>query len=65
MLKYLARLGGAHTGIIRQSEFFIYTKQDAEAIEKCMELGYKFPAITTWIRAKKEDFEKELGDRVF
>ena len=57
LFKYLARLGGPY-GIIRQSEFFIYTKQDQEAIEKCMELGYKFPAITTWIRAKKEDFKK-------
>ena len=54
--KLLARLGGPK-GLIRQSEFFVYTKKDREAIEKCMELGYKFPEITTWIRAKKEDFE--------
>ena len=54
--KLLARLGGPK-GLIRQSEFFVYTKKDREALEKCMELGYKFPEITTWIRAKKEDFE--------
>ncbi len=54
--KLLARLGGKN-GIIRQSEFFVYTKKDREAVEKCMSLGYKFPEITTWIRAKKEDFE--------
>ncbi len=54
--KMIARLGGPK-GIIRQSEFFVYTKKDREALEKCMELGYKFPEITTWIRAKKEDFE--------
>ena len=54
--KMLARLGGPN-GVIRQSEFFVYTKKDREALEKCMELGYKFPEITTWIRAKKEDFE--------
>ena len=53
--KLLARLGG-EKGIIRQSEFFVYTKKDREAIEECMALGYKFPEITTWIRAKKEDF---------
>ncbi len=53
--KMLARLGG-EKGIIRQSEFFVYTKKDREALEKCMALGYKFPEITTWIRAKKEDF---------
>ena len=51
----IARLGGPK-GIIRQSEFFVYTKKDREALERCMALGYKFPEITTWIRAKKEDF---------
>ena len=54
--KLIARLGGPK-GIIRQSEFFVYTKKDREALEQCMALGYKFPEITTWIRAKKEDFE--------
>lgn len=52
----LHRLGGEN-GIIRQSEFFVYTKKDREAVEKCMALGYEFPEITTWIRAKKEDFD--------
>ena len=62
LYKLMARLGGPY-GLIRQSEFFIYTKKDREAIDKCMELGYKFPEITTWIRARKEDFKavKELG----
>ena len=55
LYKMLARLGGPK-GIIRQSEFFVYTKKDRDALEKCMALGYKFPEITTWIRAKKEDF---------
>ncbi len=53
--KLIARLGGKN-GVIRQSEFFVYSKKDREALEKCMELGYEFPEITTWIRAKKEDF---------
>ena len=62
LYKLLAKLGGPY-GLIRQSEFFIYTKKDREAIDKCMELGYTFPEITTWIRASKEDFKmvKELG----
>ena len=55
LYKMLARLGGPK-GIIRQSEFFVYTKKDRDALEKCMSLGYNFPEITTWIRAKKEDF---------
>lgn len=62
LYKLLHLLGGSF-GLIRQSEFFIYTKKDREAVEKCMALGYQFPEITTWIRAKKEDFRlvKELG----
>ena len=62
MYKMLHRLGGPN-GIIRQSEFFVYTKKDREAVERCMELGYKFPEVTTWIRAKAEDFKlvKDIG----
>ena len=60
--QYLARLGGPY-GIIRQTEFFIYSKQDRRAVEKCMELDLPFPEITSWIRASKEDFQlvKSLG----
>ena len=60
--KLLAKLGGPY-GIIRQTEFFIYSKKDRQAIEKCMELDLKFPEITSWIRASKEDFKlvRELG----
>ena len=60
--KLLSKLGGPY-GIIRQTEFFIYSKKDREAIEKCMELDLKFPEITSWIRASREDFKlvKDLG----
>lgn len=60
--KLLSKLGGPY-GIIRQTEFFIYGKKDRQAIEKCMELDLKFPEITTWIRASKEDFQlvKDMG----
>ena len=62
LYQMLSRLGGPN-GIIRQSEFFVYTKKDRDALERCMALGYRFPEITTWIRAKKEDFElvRDLG----
>ena len=62
MYKMLHRLGGPK-GIIRQSEFFVYTKKDREALLRCMDLGYEFPEVTTWIRAKKEDFMlvRDLG----
>ena len=60
--KLLSRLGGPK-GIVRQTEFFVYSKKDREAIEKCQDLGLKFPEITTWIRANKEDFKlvRDLG----
>ncbi len=55
LFKMLHKLGGPK-GLVRQSEFFVYTKKDREAVERCMSLGYEFPEVTTWIRAKKEDF---------
>ena len=59
---YLHKLGGPN-GIIRQSEFFLYSKKDREAVEKCLERGYKFPDISSWIRANEKDFElvKSMG----
>ena len=64
LYKMLSRLGGPK-GIIRQTEFFVYSKKDREAIERCRDLGLQFPEITTWIRASREDFKmvKELGIR--
>ena len=61
---YLHKLGGPN-GIIRQSEFFVYSMKDRDALYKCMERGYKFPECSTWIRASKKDFElvKEIGIR--
>ena len=60
--KLLHKLGGEN-GMIRQTEFFVYSEKDRRALEKCMEFGYKFPEITTWIRASKKDFElvKSIG----
>ncbi len=59
---YLHRLGGPK-GIIRQSEFFLYSKKDRDAVYKCMEKGYQFPEVTSWIRASKKDFQlvKDIG----
>lgn len=64
LYKMLHRLGGPN-GIVRQTEFFVYSKKDRDALERCMELGYEFPEITTWIRATKSDFElvKNIGIR--
>lgn len=56
------RLGGPN-GVVRQCEFFLYTDKDREAVARCMEKGYRYPEITGWIRAVKEDLQlvKELG----
>ena len=59
---FLHELGGPN-GMIRQSEFFLYSKKDRDAVYKCMERGYEFPEVTSWIRASEEDFKlvKEIG----
>ncbi len=58
----LHRLGGPK-GIIRQSEFFVYSQRDRKAVEGCLAKGYRFPEVTGWIRANAKDFQiiKELG----
>ncbi len=62
LFKLIHRLGGPK-GKIRQTEFFVYSEKDKKALRDCMELGYEFPEITTWIRASKEDFKlvKDIG----
>ena len=64
IFKLMSKLSGPY-GIIRQTEFFVYSQKDREALEKCQELGLRFPEITTWIRASKEDFKlvRDLGVR--
>ncbi|MEP7215946.1 MAG: hypothetical protein ABI782_06800, partial [Anaerolineaceae bacterium] len=52
----LHRLGGPE-GMVRQSEFFLYTKKDREAVERCQEYGFTFPQVTGWIRATMGDYE--------
>ena len=58
----LHRLDG-DSGIIRAAEYFLYTKRDREAVDKCRSLGFKYPKVTGWIRAVKADFKlvKEAG----
>ena len=64
LYKLMSRLGGPY-GLIRQTEFFVYSEKDREAIARCKDLGLRFPEITTWIRASKEDFKlvRDLGIR--
>lgn len=62
LYKFMHRLGGPK-GVIRQCEFFLYSDKDKKAVEECLKLGYQYPEVTGWIRAKKEDFKlvKQMG----
>lgn len=45
------------TGLIRQCEFFLYSKKDRKAVELCKARDYEFPEVTGWIRAVAADFK--------
>lgn len=62
LYKLLSKLSGPN-GVIRQCEFFLYSEKDREAVNKCRELGSRYPEITGWIRATAKDFQlvKEMG----
>lgn len=57
LFRFLSRLGGPQ-GIIRQTEFFLYSKRDREAIERCRALGVRYPEITGWIQATLGDVKR-------
>jgi len=58
----LHRLSGP-SGVVRQTEFFIYSDRDREALGKCLEKGYLYPEITGWVRANKKDLKlaRDMG----
>ena len=58
----LHRLSGPG-GVVRQTEFFIYSDRDREALGKCLEKGYLYPEITGWVRANKKDLKlaRDMG----
>jgi isopropylmalate/homocitrate/citramalate synthase len=62
IFKFLHLLSGPN-GVIRQTEFFLYTDKDKKAVDKCLSKGYEFPEVTGWIRAVKKDFQlvKDIG----
>ncbi|HON37609.1 MAG: triose-phosphate isomerase [Desulfomonilia bacterium] len=64
LFEFLHRIGGER-GLIRASEFFLYSRKDRAAVEKCLAKGYEFPEVTSWIRASKEDLKlvREMGIR--
>ncbi len=55
LYRLLGRLGGPN-GMIRQSEFFLYTARDRLALELCQEQNLSYPELTGWIRASLDDY---------
>ena len=62
LYRLLGRLGGPR-GMVRQSEFFLYTARDREAVELCLAEGLEYPQVTGWIRATLDDYRlvREAG----
>jgi len=54
LFKLLSRLSGPN-GVIRQTEFFLYSTKDRQALDQCREVGAPYPEITGWIRADASD----------
>ncbi|MCF8054489.1 MAG: histone-lysine N-methyltransferase [Deltaproteobacteria bacterium] len=54
LYRMMSQLGGPN-GVIRNTEFFLYSAKDKEALQGCLDLGLKYPEVTSWIRAAKED----------
>ncbi len=65
LFEMLSRLGGPK-GVVRYTEFFLYSEKDRAAVEGCRDLGVEYPRITGWIRAEPGDFrlvrDMELGE---
>ncbi len=59
---FLSRLSGPR-GVIRQTEFFLYSDRDKAAVRRCQERDVPYPEITGWIRAHPKDLElvQEMG----
>jgi len=64
LFKFLHRISGPE-GVVRQTEFFVFSDKDKENFEACKALDFEFPEITTWIRATSSDVSllKNLGMR--
>ncbi len=56
MFDFLHRLGGK-SGLIESSEFFLYSPRDRKCVDVCRARGYRFPRVTAWIRANREDLQ--------
>ena len=56
LYELMSRLGGPN-GIVRWTEFFLYSKKDRLAVDACRELALPYPRVTGWIRADPGDLQ--------
>ncbi len=56
MFDFLHRMGG-RSGLIAASEFFLYSPKDRKCVDVCRARGYRFPRVTAWIRATRDDLK--------
>jgi len=54
LYELMSRLSGPE-GVVRLTEFFVYSQKDREAVTACRDLGLDYPRVTGWIRADKGD----------
>ena len=59
LFQLMSKLGGPY-GIIRQTEFFVYSKKDREAVAKCQELGLKFPETGIFVSCSDYHIFKKM-----
>ena len=57
LYEFLVRLSGPN-GVIRQTEFFLYSDKDRRAVEACLDLGATYPQVTGWVRADIGDLSR-------
>jgi isopropylmalate/homocitrate/citramalate synthase len=54
LFNLLNKISGPN-GILIDSEFFVYSKKDKDAVIACSEQGHKYPKVTGWIRGTRHD----------
>jgi len=54
LYEMLSRLSGPN-GIIRHTEFFLYSHKDRDAVERVLSLEKRYPEVTGWVRADHGD----------
>ena len=59
----MGQLSGPN-GVIRQTEFFLYSQRDREALEACRSQNLRYPEITGWIRADQSISFRSKGVRL-